>query len=97
VVQNRYLPKPDAFSAPIRLSLAAPAFNESEGIRLVVETWHQYLAAQKHIECFEIVVCNDGSRDTTGAILNQLASEYPEIRPIHFAQNQGAPRHSPQL
>ena len=45
---------------------------------------------QKHIQQFEIVVCNDGSRDATGAILNQLASEYPEIRPIHFEQNQGA-------
>lgn len=90
VPQNCYLPTPDAFSAPIRLSLAAPAFNEAEGIRLVVESWHQYLAAQKHIQDFEIVVCNDGSRDATGVILNQLASEYPEIRPIHFEQNQGA-------
>jgi dolichol-phosphate mannosyltransferase len=90
VAQNCYLPAQAAFSAPIRLSVAAPAFNEAEGIRLIVETWHQYLSAQKHIQRFEIIICNDGSRDATGAILKQLASEYPEIRPIHFEKNQGA-------
>ena len=90
MAQNCYLPKPTAFSGPIRLSLAAPAFNEAEGIRLVVEGWHQYLVAQKHIQQFEIVVCNDGSRDATGTVLNQLASDYPEVRPIHFDQNRGA-------
>jgi dolichol-phosphate mannosyltransferase len=90
VAQNRYLPKLDAFSGPIRLSVAAPAFNEGEGVRLVVESWHRYLTAQRNIQKFEIVVCNDGSGDATGTILDQLASEYPEIRPIHFEQNQGA-------
>jgi dolichol-phosphate mannosyltransferase len=90
VAQNCYLPKPDAFSGPIRLSVAAPAFNEGDGLRLVLESWHQYLTARKNIQKFEIVVCNDGSRDATGVILNQLASEYPEIHPIHFEQNQGA-------
>jgi len=73
-----------------RLSLAAPAFNEAEGIRPVIESWRRYLAEQPDIEDFEIVVCDDGSRDATGAILDGLASEYPEVIPLHFQQNQGA-------
>jgi dolichol-phosphate mannosyltransferase len=36
------------------------------------------------------VICNDGSRDATGAILEALASEHSEVRPIQFPRNQGA-------
>jgi dolichol-phosphate mannosyltransferase len=90
VAHNCHPPGPPTYSGPLRLAVAAPAFNEAEGIRAVLESWHQYLKAQTDIEEFEIVVCNDGSRDATGEILEQLASEYREIRPIHFEQNQGA-------
>jgi glycosyltransferase involved in cell wall biosynthesis len=84
------LPTPSAYLTPIRLAVAAPAFNEEEGIRLVIEGWHRYLGMQRDIESFEIVVCDDGSRDATGRLLDELASEYREIRPIHFKRNQGA-------
>jgi dolichol-phosphate mannosyltransferase len=87
---SRYLPDASDFTAPIRISLAAPAFNEEEGIRPVVESWRRYLAARRDIETFEIVICNDGSRDATGAILEALASEHREVRPIQFPRNQGA-------
>lgn len=87
---SRYLPDASDFTAPIRISLAAPAFNEEGGIRPVVESWHRYLAARRDIETFEIVICNDGSRDATGAILEALASEHREVRPIQFPRNQGA-------
>jgi hypothetical protein len=33
--QSRYLPDASDFTAPIRISLAAPAFNEEGGIRPV--------------------------------------------------------------
>jgi hypothetical protein len=39
---------------------------------------------------FEIVVCDDGSRDATGEILDRLARAHREVRPLHFAANQGA-------
>lgn len=76
-------------SGPLRLSLAAPAYNEAEGIAAVVAEWHDFLAAQDLAE-FEIVICNDGSKDETGAILDQLAMTYPRLRPLHFSTNQGA-------
>lgn len=78
------------FSRSICLSVAAPAFNEGEGIGSVVEHWHEFLSKQIDIKQFEIIVCNDGSTDKTGAILNELASLYSEIRPLHFTHNQGA-------
>jgi len=77
-------------SLPIRLSLAAPAYNEAEGIEAVIADWHRFLAAQSAVAEFEIVICNDGSKDATGDILDRLTLSYPQLRPLHFASNQGA-------
>jgi len=77
-------------SAPIRLSVAAPAYNEAAGIEAVVAEWHGFLAGRSDIASFEIVICNDGSKDRTGEILDRLAQQFPQLRPLHFAQNQGA-------
>ena len=72
------------------ISLAAPAYNEADSIETVVESWVTFLNDQSGLERYEIVVCNDGSRDRTGAILDDLARRYPQVRPIHLASNQGA-------
>jgi len=73
----------------IKLSVAAPAYNEAEGIASVVADWHDFLSGQG-LAGFEIVICNDGSKDDTGAILDRLANSYPQLRPLHFSANQGA-------
>ena len=75
---------------PITLSLAVPAYNESAGIEQVISNWHAYLKNQPQVEKFEIVICNDGSTDNTGKILDGLAQQTTSICPIHFQHNQGA-------
>jgi dolichol-phosphate mannosyltransferase len=77
-------------SAPLRLSVAAPAYNEAAGIETVVGQWCNYLEAQRDIAEFEIVICNDGSKDGTGEILERLAQRHRQLRPLHFSVNQGA-------
>ncbi len=72
------------------LSIAAPAYNEGESIGAIVRTWSEYLSAMKNLKDFEIVVCNDGSKDNTGTILNELSHTDPHIKPVSFAVNQGA-------
>ncbi|CAN1495683.1 dolichyl-phosphate beta-glucosyltransferase [Rhabdaerophilaceae bacterium] len=73
-----------------RVSLAAPAYNEGEGIADVVAVWDGYLAKNARLDDYEIVVCNDGSKDKTGAILDELVSRFPKLKPVHFTVNQGA-------
>lgn len=77
-------------SNPIRLSVAAPAYNEVGGIETVVSGWQTFLSTCPDVADFEIVICNDGSRDATGAVLDKLAAIHPQIKPIHFPRNQGA-------
>lgn len=74
---------------PIRLSVAAPAYNEAAGIEDVVAEWHDFLTTQDLAD-FEIIICNDGSGDRTGDILDRLTLSYPRLRPLHFERNQGA-------
>lgn len=72
------------------LSLAAPAYNEAENLGPLVEAWHTYLAGRLPAGSFEIVICNDGSKDRTGAVLDELAARFPFLRPCHHPVNQGA-------
>jgi dolichol-phosphate mannosyltransferase len=76
-------------SSPIRLSVAAPAYNEAGGIETVIANWQGFLSAQA-LASFEIVICDDGSTDGTGDILDRLSLSHPQLRVLHFAKNQGA-------
>ena len=76
---------------PVRsISVAAPAYNEAEGIEQVLLKWIEYLKQVPNLRTFEIVICNDGSVDKTGEILDALAKRYPVVRPVHLAKNKGA-------
>lgn len=63
-------------------ALVMPAYNEQECIEGVVKSWRQQLAETVKGP-FRLVVVNDGSRDQTGAILDRLAQEIPELVPVH--------------
>ncbi|MES2471449.1 MAG: glycosyltransferase family 2 protein, partial [Pseudomonadota bacterium] len=80
----------ESLLSPVRLSVAAPAYNEAAGIEAVVAEWHGFLAGRSDIASFEIVICNDGSMDGTGDMLDRLKLQFPHLRPLHFARNQGA-------
>jgi dolichol-phosphate mannosyltransferase len=70
------------------LSVAAPAYNEAEGIEALVRGWLAYMQS-KPLSSFEIVVCNDGSRDDTGTILARLAAAHDQVRFVTHAVNRG--------
>ena len=72
------------------ISIAAPAYNEGESIHRLVETWVQFLTSRFKPEDFEIVVCDDGSKDGTWTILSDLARAHPSVKPCHHVVNQGA-------
>src|SRR5215510_11559599 len=74
----------------MKLSVASPAYNEAVGVEKVVRRWLEYLETSPQFRDFEVILCNDGSRDDTGAILDGLARDFPALHPIHHAINKGA-------
>lgn len=69
------------------LSVAAPCYNEAEGIEAVVCEWVAVLATMAQPS--EIVLCNDGSTDGTTEVLERLHARFPRLRVVHNAKNGG--------
>jgi len=72
---------------PVGLSIFFPAYNDAGTIASLVIAAHR--TAQALTSDFEILVVNDGSRDGTADIIDELARTYPEVRAIHHPRNRG--------
>ena len=71
-----------------RLSYFFPAHNEEANLRGLVEEALETLPGLA--ESFEIVIVNDGSRDATGRIADELTAANPGIvRAVHHPTNLG--------
>ena len=68
-------------------SVIVPCYNEEPVLR---ETHKRLTAVLSAMDGdYEIVYVNDGSRDHTPDILNDLAAHDPCVRTVHFARNAG--------
>jgi glycosyltransferase involved in cell wall biosynthesis len=77
-------------SPTVTVSVAAPAFNEAENIAAAVAEWKGYLERHPAVASWEIIICNDGSTDSTGAILAALQDDCPQLAVVDFGTNRGA-------
>jgi biofilm PGA synthesis N-glycosyltransferase PgaC len=66
------------------VSVLIPCYNEGENIRETVEV----LLLQKYPN-FEIIAVNDGSKDNTLEILEELAGQHKQLRVVNLHTNQG--------
>ncbi|HEY1769856.1 MAG TPA: glycosyltransferase family 2 protein [Chthoniobacterales bacterium] len=69
------------------LSVIFPAFNEEANIRQTVEVARKVVS--KLAKTWEIILVNDGSKDATTPLCDELAQQYPEVRAIHHVDNRG--------
>jgi glycosyltransferase involved in cell wall biosynthesis len=64
-----------------------PCYNEEAN---VVRTTEAALKACRRIaDDFEVIIVNDGSKDRTGELANELAARHPEVRAVHNNPNLG--------
>lgn len=70
-----------------RLSVVAPVYNEEGNI------YDLYLsitnALKEKVESYEIVLVNDGSRDRSAVLLNEIAQMDEAVKVIHFEKTMG--------
>ncbi|HVV84605.1 MAG TPA: glycosyltransferase, partial [Kofleriaceae bacterium] len=69
------------------LSIVVPAYNEEAAIAATVGD--AFAAGARVARAVEVVVCDDGSRDRTRAILGELAAGEPRLRVLARRRNRG--------
>lgn len=74
----------------IEISVVAPCFNEMENANALADRLLRLFT--KHGLAGEVVLVNDGSRDETGRVLDELAERYPNVVAVHHRVNQGIAR-----
>ena len=68
------------------LSVVIPFFNEEESAPALLAELRQVL---DRLGDSEVLLIDDGSGDRTGAVLEEAAAGWPEVRVFRFAENQG--------
>ena len=72
---------------PLTLSLVVPLYNEHQG---VAELYRRVCAALESVQVpFEIVLVDDGSRDATPRLIDELACADQRVRALHLSRNFG--------
>ncbi len=66
------------------ISIIVPCYNEEDNAEETLSA-----AAAVDYPDFEVIAVNDGSRDNTAAVLDELATRIPRLRVVHMAVNQG--------
>lgn len=65
----------------LSITIAIPAYNEEENIEWVVK--NSLKSLPKYFNDYEVLVVDDGSRDKTPQILDQMAKKNKKVRVIH--------------
>lgn len=73
----------------MQLSVVIPAYNEASRIGPSLQRVVDYLRGRYGAGRFEIIVVDDGSRDSTVSVVEQLGAQAPEVKLIHFSHNRG--------
>jgi len=72
---------------PISVSVFFPAHNEVDNIKPLTEAAIQ--ALENRVDDFEIIIVDDGSKDGTRELADQLAQQNAHVRAIHHEVNRG--------
>jgi dolichyl-phosphate beta-glucosyltransferase len=69
------------------LSIVVPAYNEQGRLGPTIHSYLRYCRSRGLPA--ELIVVDDGSLDSTSALVEGMSDEYPEIRLIRLAENRG--------
>jgi glycosyltransferase involved in cell wall biosynthesis len=69
------------------LSIVIPLFNEAESLPELLRWINQVVEKEKLVH--EIILVDDGSRDSSWAVIRGLSTQYPNIKGVRFQRNYG--------
>jgi glycosyltransferase involved in cell wall biosynthesis len=71
----------------LQISIVVPLYNEAESLPELCSWIDQVM--QKNQFTYEMIFINDGSKDNSWQVLQELAKQYPSVKGISFARNYG--------
>ncbi|MFY7860826.1 MAG: glycosyltransferase family 2 protein [Chitinophagales bacterium] len=71
----------------MNLSLVIPLYNEDESLSELIE-WIARVVQKMSIS-YEVIFVDDGSKDKSWSVIQDLSAKYPEVRGIKFQRNYG--------
>ncbi len=78
---------PPALNPSPDLSLVIPLYNEADNVPVLLE---RIAAVLRPLPLrWEMILIDDGSRDSTAAALQAAVASYPELRPLYLRRNYG--------
>ena len=72
-----------------KIDIVVPCYNESENIRPLYEAIKEVFAKELPAYDFNLLLVNDGSKDTSLLVLQQLAKEDERVKYLSFSRNFG--------
>lgn len=74
-------------SASMTCSVVVPVYNSEQTLEILIQRLQAVLS--QTFQDYEIILVNDGSRDNSWAVLEQLTTSYPNIHAINLMRNYG--------
>ena len=71
----------------MQISIVVPLFNEEESLPELM-SWIDRVM-REHSFSYEVIMVDDGSKDKSWSVIEQLSSVYPSLRGIKFGRNYG--------
>jgi dolichyl-phosphate beta-glucosyltransferase len=72
----------------LTLSIVIPAYNEEQRLPATIAAIMTWVSA-KHLDAVEVIVVDDGSRDGTVPVVEQLSTQHPGLRLLRNPGNRG--------
>jgi glycosyltransferase involved in cell wall biosynthesis len=71
----------------VQISIVVPLYNEEESLPELM-SWIDRVM-REHSFSYEVIMVDDGSKDTSWKVIEQLSEAYPTLRGIKFGRNYG--------
>ncbi|MBC8869823.1 MAG: glycosyltransferase family 2 protein [Planctomycetes bacterium] len=72
----------------VALTLIVPAYNEAQRLPPFLDDVRAYLPGQ-FSDDYEVIVVDDGSTDGLPTVVEEMASDWPQLRAVCHSENQG--------
>lgn len=69
----------------MKMSVVIPCYDEAENIPLILERFNEVIGSR----CIEVILVNNGSRDNSAEVLDELLPKYPFAKTVLVEVNQG--------